>query len=207
MTPESYYREALPELKRIEEYLTELIKNFPFRQAEDQIEPVLYCKSRIKSPESMIQKLKQRHLPTDAGTALSQMHDAVGIRVICSFVSDVYDIAGWLRTRTELQIMEEKDYIAYPKPNGYRSLHLIVQPAGYRYRAEIQIRTIALDFWAALEHQIKYKREIQHEKTVRGELKRCADEIASVDMSMQTLRDLIHDTEIAEAGQKRRKTK
>ncbi len=193
MTFEDYYKEALPELKQMEQDLTELIKQYPAREDRDQIQPVLYCKSRIKSPDSMIRKLTLHHLPTDAATALENMHDAVGIRIICSFVSDVYDVAGWLHSRQELSVLKEKDYISYPKPNGYRSLHLIVKPASEEQNrlAEIQIRTIALDFWAALEHQLKYKQHVPYEKTIHDELKRCADEIASVDLSMQALRDFI----------------
>lgn len=123
-----------------------------------------------------------------------KIYDALGIRVICSFVEDVYQIARWLQERDEIQIMEKKDYIAYPKPNGYRSRHLIIQYTTNDLKgitAEIQLRTIAIDFWAALEHQIKYKHNVPHEEIIRSELKRCADEIASVDLSMQTIRDIL----------------
>ncbi|MCD8077093.1 MAG: hypothetical protein LUE63_01710, partial [Lachnospiraceae bacterium] len=101
-----------------------------------------------------------------------------------------------LQARDEYEVREVKDYISYPKPNGYRSLHLILRFTGGRMKglqAEIQVRTIAIDFWAALEHQMKYKQTIDssYEKIVREELKRCADEIASVDISMQTIRDLL----------------
>ncbi len=197
MTFEAYYQDSYSALKQLEQGLMELLKEYPGLEGDGQIQPVLYLQSRIKRPESMIQKLKRQHLPTDAATALKKTRDAVGIRVICSFVNDVYEVAEWLRDRPELRILEEKDYIAYPKPNGYRSLHLIVQmtQAAPKPAAEIQLRTIALDFWAALEHQLKYKRHIPHEKTIRDELKRCADEISSLDLSMQTLRDLIRGAE------------
>lgn len=92
--------------------------------------------------------------------------------------------------------MKEKDYYAYPKPNGYRSYHILLKiadGAGKGCRAEIQVRTIANDFWATLEHQIKYKKDMPNEKLIRSELKRCADEIASVDLSMQTIRDIIRE--------------
>ena len=142
----------------------------------------------------MIEKLKRYGMKEDSQTALQNIHDALGIRVICSFVEDVYQIARWLQERDEIQIMEKKDYIAYPKPNGYRSLHLIIQFTTNDLKgitAEIQLRTIAIDFWAALEHQIKYKHNVPHEEIIRSELKRCADEIASVDLSMQTIRDIL----------------
>ncbi len=196
MTFEEYYGDALPVLKRTEQALLELIDKFPIKEALDGVEPIIYCKSRIKSPDSMIEKLKSRGLSSDSHTALSEVNDAVGIRVICSFVDNVYEVADWLCGREELDIVNKKDYIAYPKPNGYRSLHLILRFKSGENKgmsAEIQIRTIATDFWAALEHQIKYKHNVKHEKTIREELKRCADEIASVDMSMQTIRDVIRD--------------
>lgn len=196
LTYEEYYGDGLTHLKQIEKFLLELVRRYPARGYPDGVEPVLYCKSRIKQPDSMMRKLEQRGLPVDGESALSNMHDAVGIRIVCSFVDDVYKIAHWLSTREEFTILETKDYISYPKPNGYRSLHLVLQFQNgpeQGLKAEIQLRTIAIDFWAALEHQMKYKKSIRHEKTIQDELKRCADEIASVDMSMQTLRDLILD--------------
>lgn len=194
MTYEKYYGRQLARLKRVEQVLLDIIHEYPVQSYPNGVESILYCKSRIKKPESMIKKLEQRGLPTDGESALSNMHDTVGVRIVCSFLDDVYKIADWLGTRPEFEIIETKDYIAYPKPNGYRSLHLILSfpsSAGQGLIAEIQLRTIAIDFWAALEHQMKYKKNIEHEKTIRSELKRCADEIASVDVSMQTLRDLI----------------
>ncbi len=193
MTPEDYYGEALPRLKQMEKTLLEMVGRYPSPKTVEGVQPILYCSSRIKSPESMMGKLRERGLPTDAGTALAEMHDAVGLRVVCSFMEDVYAVADWLAAQENLEILGKKDYIAYPKPNGYRSLHLIVGMAGLM--AEVQLRTIAIDSWAALEHQLKYKRQIAHEKTIHQELKRCADEIASVDMSMQTLRDILRDGE------------
>lgn len=194
LTCEEYYGDQLGFLRQIEQTLLAVVQAYPTLSCPNEVEPILYCKSRIKAPESMMQKLQRKGIPTDGRTALAQTHDAVGVRVVCSFLDDVYKVADWLGTRSEFEIVERKDYIAYPKPNGYRSLHLVVAfafPAGQKLLAEIQVRTIAIDFWAALEHQLKYKKQIGHEKTIRSELKRCADEIASVDVSMQTLRDLI----------------
>lgn len=142
----------------------------------------------------MKEKLERRGLLTDSATALREVHDALGMRMICSFGEEVYRMADWLYRRPEIQIVEEKDYIAYPKPNGYRSLHLILQFTQRELSgiyAEVQIRTIATDFWAVLEHQMKYKQNVPHESVIQEELKRCADEIASVDLSMQTLRDIL----------------
>ncbi len=194
MTYEEYYGNQLACLKSVEQTLLDIIHEYPTQSYPNGVEPILYCKSRIKKPESMMRKLERRGSLTDGRAALEKMHDAVGVRIVCSFLDDVYKIADWLGTRSEFEIAETKDYIAYPKPNGYRSLHLVLSFSSHsdsKLMAEIQLRTIAIDFWAALEHQMKYKKDIEHEKTIRSELKRCADEIASVDVSMQTLRDLI----------------
>lgn len=196
LTYEEYYGDGFPRLKYAEKNLLELIRRYPAQSSPDGVEPILYCKSRIKQPDSMIRKLKLRGVPTDGNTALKETHDALGVRIVCSFTDDVYKISHWLSQQKEFAVIATKDYIAFPKPNGYRSLHLVVQfhdATKQGIQAEIQLRTIAIDFWAALEHQIKYKKNIEHEKTIRDELKRCADEIASVDMSMQTLRDIIQN--------------
>ncbi len=195
MTYEEYYGDHLPLLETSKQKILDVIEQYPKKDTLGGIQQILYCQSRIKKPESMVRKLKSKDLPTDSATALSKMHDAVGVRVVCSFIDDVYDVYEWLCTRDEYSVVQVKDYIAYPKPNGYRSLHLILQLGGDPYpglMAEIQLRTIAIDSWAALEHQLKYKRTIEHEKTICGELKSCADEIASLDMSMQTLRDILY---------------
>jgi putative GTP pyrophosphokinase len=196
LTYEEYYGFQFDSLKQVEQTILNIIREYPTQSYPYGIEPILYCKSRIKSPESMIQKLEQRGFTTNGESALLNVHDAVGIRIVCSFLDDVYKIAGWLETRSEFNIYKIKDYIAYPKPNGYRSLHLVLSfslESDQTIMAEIQLRTIAIDFWAALEHQLKYKKYVEHEKTIYSELKRCADEIASVDVSMQTLRDLIQN--------------
>ena len=196
MTPEEYYGNAFSLLKQGETYLKTLIENYPNSCVKDGLQAIIYIKTRIKKPESMMEKLRKRGLMEDSCTALQTTHDALGIRVVCSFVEEVYRIARWLEKREDIQIIEKKDYIAYPKPNGYRSLHLIIRFTVKDLKdmsAEIQLRTIAIDFWATLEHQMKYKRNVQHEETIRRELKRCADEIASVDLSMQTIRDILQN--------------
>ena len=196
MTLEEYYGNKFPLLKQGETYLKTLMETYPNFCNKDGLQAILYIKTRIKTPESMIEKLKRHGMKEDSQTALQHIHDALGVRVICSFVEDVYQIAKWLQERNEIQIMEKKDYIAYPKSNGYRSLHLIIRFTTDDLKditAEIQLRTIALDFWAALEHQIKYKHNVPHEEIIRSELKRCADEIASVDLSMQTIRDILQN--------------
>lgn len=165
-------------------------------------DPVEYCKTRIKSCKSMEEKLKRKGLQATAYAALNEVYDAAGIRIICTFIDDVYQIAGMLRNQDGFQIIMEKDYIAKPKPNGYRSYHMIVRlPVRAAAReeemyAEIQIRTIAMECWASLEHQLKYKHCIRNTDMIVAELKRCADEIASTDLTLLTIRDLIHEDEI-----------
>lgn len=169
----------------------------------DQIEEyrktgtIEYCKARIKSAESMKKKLIKNNLPITVGAALNDLTDAVGIRIICDFFDDVYTIVEWLKSLPRIKIIKEKDYIAAPKPNGYRSFHLIakiISEEGKEVLVEIQIRTIALDSWASLEHQMKYKQNIKNQKLIVQELKRCADEIAATDLSMQTIRELIRES-------------
>lgn len=192
MTEEEFYGRSLATLKSAERYLLDLAAEYPGRQVFGS--SVISCRSRIKSAESMIRKLEGRGLEANRKSALSDVYDAVGIRIICGFVDDVYKVAGWLEAREELEILQSKDYIAWPKPSGYRSYHIclrIRRGSAAGTLAEIQVRTMALDFWATLEHQLKYKQKVPCEALIRAELKRCADEIAATDMSMQTIRDML----------------
>ena len=195
MTDEEFYGKSLPVLKEAEKILLEMVDRYPLsKEKTGSIGSVLKCQSRIKSSRSMIEKLKRRNLEISIDSALNQVHDAVGIRIICGFIDDVYDVAEWIAQQPEVVVLVKKDYISYPKPNGYRSYHLRVQMTegiSEGIFAEIQIRTMAIDFWATLEHELKYKKEIKYEKLIRKELKRCADEIAATDLSMQTIRDMM----------------
>lgn len=199
MTYEEYYGSDYGRMKKAERQLLELLENYK-REAEGragQENAVLYLYSRIKKPESMVQKLAKRGFGTSEESALRNVCDAIGVRAVCSFVDDVYLLAKWLRKQELFEIVEEKDYYANPKPNGYRSYHVLTrikQGMGAGLYAEIQIRTIAMDFWAELEHQIKYKKSLPQEALVRRELKRCADEIASTDLSMQVIRDILKES-------------
>lgn len=158
------------------------------------MEPVEHMKCRIKTDESMRQKCRRFVLPETEESALNCLHDAIGLRVVCSFLDDVYSIRDYIVSQEDIEIVEEKDYIRNVKPNGYRSYHIIVRMSGYY--AEIQIRTISMDTWAALEHHIKYKKNIcGNTALIFEELKRCADEFASTDASMLTIRSLIQEEE------------
>ena len=192
MTHEEFYKQQYPTLLKAEEQLKNLITQFEAKENEKKI---AYCISRIKSPASMKQKLIKKGEEPNVQNAVSKVNDAVGIRVITSFVDDIYKVSDWISSQNDIEVVKIKDYIAYPKLNGYRSYHMIIHLKELNLNAEIQIRTIALDFWANLEHQMKYKKNIKDETLIRSELKRCADEIASIDLSMQTIKDLIQKDE------------
>ena len=147
---------------------------------------------RLKSEESVLEKCAKKNIEATPDNIVREIRDIVGIRVVCTFVDDTYKVRDAIRDFDGIKIIEEKDYISNAKPNGYRSYHMIVQNEE-GYYAEIQIRTISMDTWAALEHDIKYKKDINvNKELITAELKRCADELASTDISMQTIRNMIH---------------
>ena len=178
-------------LSSIDELREDMIKEFGS-------DPVEHCLARIKDEDSMREKCRRQNLPETTESALEQIHDAIGIRVVCAFISDVYSVRDHLRTIDKVEVIEEKDYIKQAKPNGYRSLHMILKYDN-KFFVEIQIRTISMDTWAALEHHMRYKKKVsKSDALISAELKRCADELASTDMSMQTIRDLIRSESIDE---------
>ena len=150
---------------------------------------------RLKSYDSVCKKMQKKGLDLNFDLALEKINDLIGVRAVCAYVDDIYKVSDWITLQNDIEVVNIKDYIAYPKPNGYRSYHMIIHLNDLNLNAEIQIRTIALDFWANLEHQMKYKKNIKDEIMIRSELKRCADEIASIDLSMQTIKDLIQNDE------------
>ena len=154
-------------------------------------DPVDHCLARIKSDRSMREKCRRKGLPEDSNSALHLIHDAIGIRIICGFLNDVYVIRDYLARFEDYEVIDEKDYIRHAKSNGYRSYHMILRVSG-SYYVELQLRTISMDTWAALEHQIHYKKgRFENDRLIVSELKRWADELASTDVSMQTLKDMI----------------
>ena len=180
--------------RRIEDYTLEEEKRTGVKLHEH-----LIC--RVKSDESMRDKCRRSGLPENEYSALHELHDSIGIRIVCAFISDIYENIRHIRALDGCEVITEKDYISSAKPNGYRSYHMIIkteQPyedaAGNfpgQYFIEIQLRTIAMDSWASLEHQLKYKKNIKNQALIVSELKRCADELASCDISMQTIRELM----------------
>ena len=161
-------------------------------------QPISSIKSRLKNPISIRNKMLVNNYPLSVESIERNLNDVAGIRVICSFVNDVYMLAEALKKQDDIQIIEEKDYIAYPKENGYRSLHLIVavpiflQQEKRVMRAEIQLRTIAMDSWASLEHQLRYKKEFDFSVDMAEELKKCADLSADLDNRMNALRKKVY---------------
>ena len=192
MAVESIYGDSLKLLESKMQYLVDEIQKAR-KQIKETIgmDPVEHLIYRIKSEESMREKCVRKGLPQTPDSALRVLKDAIGVRVVCAFVSDVYSIRDYLVNLPDCELVEEKDYIRNPKENGYRSYHMILLVSGAVY-AEIQLRTISQDTWAALEHHMHYKKEKAAEDAlITAELKRCADELASTDLSMQTIRDMI----------------
>ena len=161
--------------------------------------------SRIKTNESMIEKCERKDLEPTTYNALKEIKDAIGVRIVCGFVDDIYTLVNMFKKMKNIKVVEEKDYILNVKPNGYRSYHIILEIITEypdcenndmgRYYIEIQLRTIAMDSWASLEHQMKYKKNISNHERITKELKRCADELASCDLNMQTIRNLIEESD------------
>lgn len=159
--------------------------------------PINGIQTRLKRTSSIAQKLARLGLPFDLKTIQEELDDVAGVRIICSYIDDIYTLADALLRQDDVTLVEKKDYIQSPKPNGYRSLHLIVRvPVFFAdhkmdMKVEVQIRTIAMDFWASLEHQLKYKQEIPRQEEIVARLKACADIINSTDEEMLRIRQEI----------------
>ena len=162
-----------------------------------QRNPISSISTRLKRTASILDKLERRHLPLSLKSIETHIHDVAGIRVICSYMDDIYLIADALLSQDDVTLISQKDYIADPKPNGYRSLHLIVSiPVFFANQkkevcVEVQIRTIAMDFWASLEHQLKYKQNIPNQQEIIAQLKDCAEVIHATDNKMLGIRQQI----------------
>ncbi|MEZ5000224.1 MAG: GTP pyrophosphokinase family protein [Bacteroidales bacterium] len=170
--------------------------NNEFRCTRDR-NPIHHIRTRIKSPQSIIAKLHRRNLDLSVDSARNNLTDIAGIRVICPYISDIYMIAEMLTQQDDITMLRTNDYINNPKKNGYRSLHLIVTVPVFLSKgkeevaAEVQIRTIAMDFWASLEHDIAYKLPEDKVVVIKDELKSCADVINETDQRMQKLHNLL----------------
>jgi len=161
--------------------------------------PMNSIKSRLKTLPSLREKLERKHIPFDVDTLEQQINDIAGVRVICSFPEDVYTMANAFLAMDDIEVLQRKDYINNPKHNGYRSLHLIVAipvhlAEGKRMtKVEIQLRTIAMDFWASLEHQLRYKQDNAFTEEMAAELYECAQLSAALDIRMDNLRKSVQE--------------
>ena len=186
-----HYRSAMLEIQTKLEVLNAEMALHSSRNPFESI------KCRLKSPISIVGKMKRKGLPATVEAIENNIYDIAGVRVICSFPSDIYKLAESLMAQDDIKVFKIKDYIKNPKPNGYRSLHLILEVPIFlstekKYvKVEVQFRTIAMDFWASLEHKLKYKKDIGEAEDIAAELKQCADEISCLDNAMQSIRDKI----------------
>ena len=155
--------------------------------------PIEHIKSRLKTADSIVNKLKKDGREVSIENMQEYLSDIAGIRIICSFTSDIYQIAQIIAGQRDVTVLHVKDYIKYPKPNGYKSYHMVVTVPVYlsdgavETKVEIQIRSVAMDFWASLEHQLRYKSDVEIPEHVSDDLKKCADVIAETDQEMQRI--------------------
>lgn len=184
----------------LEEIKTKVnILNDEFHYIHDY-NPIEHVKSRIKSPESILKKINRKNLELSMDSIKTNIRDIAGMRIICSFVSDIYVIAEMLANQNPLKVIEYKDYIKNPKPNGYQSLHLILQVPVFlsdrveEVYVEVQIRTIGMEFWASLEHKIYYKYNKDIPEALKKELKDTATIVTDLDKRMERLNKEISET-------------
>lgn len=195
-------------MREISTKLENLDDEFQYR---DLANPIHHMESRLKSLESILGKLKRRNLPLELSSVKNNIRDIAGIRVICNYIDDVYEVAELLSKQSDVKVLRVKDYIKDPKPNGYRSLHIIytvpvfLSDGPHVTPVEVQFRTIAMDYWASLEHQLRYKNTLpdtdiaKHSKT----LLECAQQLSSVENSMQEIhREITKHREAADAAER-----
>ena len=191
----TYYKCAMME---IETKFKVLDEQFSLQHDRNPIEGI---KTRLKSPESLAGKLKRKGLPMTISAIEENIYDVAGIRIICSFPEDIYTLADCLLKQDDIRLIEKKDYIKNPKPNGYRSLHLVISVPVYlldgeeEVPVEIQLRTVAMDFWASLEHNLRYKKDKNIPSKIDIELKACAEVSATLDRRMQKIFDELNRLE------------
>lgn len=173
-----------------------------------QYNPIEHIKSRIKTPQSIVKKLKKHGYESTIDNMVKYVNDIAGIRVICSFTSDIYRIAEMIINQNDIKVISVKDYILHPKPSGYKSYHLIVTVPIFLSdrivdtKVEIQIRTVAMDFWASLEHKIHYKFEGNAPENIKRELVECANMVSELDAKMLSLNEQVQELASGKAEEK-----
>lgn len=191
----SYYQCAILEVETKFKVLNEQFS------LEHERNPIESIKSRLKSPQSIAEKIMRKNLPQNLTSIEENLYDVAGVRVICSFVDDIYMLADCLLQQDDVYLIKEKDYIKNPKGNGYRSLHLIIETPIFlqnekrMMKVEVQLRTIAMESWANLEHKLRYKKNLSEELTneTSKELSECAKLSAMLDEKMQGIRNTIEE--------------
>ncbi|MBD5146392.1 MAG: GTP pyrophosphokinase family protein [Ruminococcus sp.] len=185
------YRAGIKEIRTKLEILDEEFKT------KFSYNPIHHIESRLKSPPSIVKKVKAKGLPVTVASMSANITDVAGIRVICNYIDDIYRVADLLTGQDDITLVRVRDYIKNPKPSGYKSLHLIVEvpiflsTGAIPIPVEIQIRTIAMDFWASLEHKLKYKTDNDVAPALRERLRVCADRIYALDKEMQDIHTTI----------------
>ena len=184
---EHLYESAIREVKTKLEILDSEFKT------KYDYNPIHHIEDRLKSPQSMMEKLQRKGKTFSMQNVRETLHDIAGVRVICNYIEDIYAVAEFLTRQDDVTLIKTKDYIKEPKPNGYRSLHLVIETPVFLsdrkelVHVEVQIRTIAMDFWASLEHQLKYKTDSEVSVELAQQLKDCAETIAATDLKMQSI--------------------
>ena len=177
-------------IREIRTKLEILDREFNIRYASN---PIHHIDSRLKSPRSIIEKLQRKGWPVSVESAEEHLNDIAGVRIVCNYIDDIYRLANMLVRQKDLELVCQKDYIRNPKPNGYRSLHLVLRVPLFLSShtelvpVEVQIRTIAMDFWASLEHQLRYKSDVEATTPLKDRLQRCAEQSAALDVEMQSI--------------------
>ena len=187
----AYYRCAMMEVETKFRVLNEELS------LEYDRNPIETIKTRLKSVDSIADKLSRQNLSMTVDNIENNMHDVAGVRVICGFPSDIYTLSEAFLNQDDITLIERKDYMANPKPNGYRSLHFIVEIPIYLHdekkpmKVEVQFRTISMDWWASLEHKIRYKKDVKVPKDIADELRECAEAAAILDNRMEQIQKKI----------------
>ena len=189
-----FYKNNIKNIKTTEAFLVDLIKSklTPLNEQSDS-ELVEHLFSRIKTKESTIENLNLAGYEPTEQNAITILSDVIGIRIVTHFIGDIYIIRNILCNNNDFDIIKEKDYVKKSKPSGYRGYHIIIMTDvnGFRIKAEIQIRTVAMDCWASLEHKIRYKKDLKQNDFIDNELKKCSDDLMSADIAMEQIWNIV----------------
>lgn len=196
MKENEFYNGYYQKIKDTEnEVLSEICKYLIQINEQSETKLVEHLTARIKTPESAMAKLNKKGFEPTVENAIGILSDVIGIRLVCHFIGDIYTLRNIFVDSTLFTVVKEKDYVLNPKPGGYRGYHIIIQTNynNFPMKVEIQLRTIAMDCWASLEHQIRYKKNIKDSELINAELKRCADEMMSTDIAMEQIWNIVRN--------------